>query len=72
MKTIALLLIACFLVAGLSGCCGSQPPAFVWQPVPTFQQQTVTPSRTVTVPYNTPAVQYTYPTPAAPMAAPCR
>ena len=70
MRSILLILVACFLVAGLSGCCGSQAPTMQWQPFPSFAPVQTTPVRTINVPYTPPAIQYA--APAAPAyAAPC-
>jgi len=61
------LVAACFL--GLSACACGTPPTLEWQPVPTFRKYDTTPTRTITVPYQSPGVQFT--APAATYSAPC-
>jgi len=70
MRSVLMILAACFLAFGMCGCqCGQQPPSLVWQPFPYTQGQKTTPTRTVQVPYQAPSVQYVAP-PAA-VSGPC-
>lgn len=76
MKRIVMLaLVACFLVVGLSGCCGGQPTMSLGMPTLSFGQNSSVPQQAVQVPmvpaYSVQAAP-AYPAPAAPCAPPVR